>query len=295
MRVSVFILFVSSFLVNPVGAQDKKLKITEFYGLAGFLHQTQAGSSHTDFKSLFPESTILMNNPEAFNNTPEIFSPYVASSGVSILAGFQLGNSSEDQGKGKKTLRLGLTYGRSNILSDWSYSETWSPYDTLTGQNSSNVYYLDSVRSRSVNGDYFVETIGLNASLIFRTNSASRWTAYGGLGLSIGTSFNAITSLNYREYEYTALRGHSREQASETSYTENAFVQEQKRNKGSLNGSLFIPLGIDFRLSESSEFWSMVHIFAEIQPGIRFQHIPEINRSVTQIFNANNLGLRFSW
>lgn len=290
------ILLIGCVLLSTfVFGQVPKLKITEGYIIAGYSNAEIRNPSHSDFHMLAPNSLILENNPGALDNTPHYYSPYRSSGGFSLQTGIQFFDKEKNELRKTPTLRLGIRYARVNQFSGWSNIEERTPYDTLTGQNTGSVHYLDSIKSKSVNGNYDYEQISLDASFIFRTNQDLRWSVYGGLGFSFGVSLNAQTNISYSELEYTNIRGYSNHVPNYIIVNGEGVIREHHQNKSSIGGSLYVPLGVDFRLGNTSPFWKMFHLFAEAQPGVSFHSIPELDRTVTQSYIIFNSGIRVRW
>jgi hypothetical protein len=271
------------------------LKLTEVYLTAGSLNGQTSAGSHSDYQFLAPGSQILENNPGALDAKSQFYSPYSSSGGFSLQTGIQFLNRENNEYRSNPTLRVGLRYASINQFSDWSTSEDRTAYDTLVGQNTSNIYYLDSVRSKTVRGNYEYEQISIDASLIFRTKDELRWSVYGGVGVRFGLSINAKTSIGYDESEYTNVRGYSNEMSIPTYAYLGSGINESYQNKNSFGGSAYLPLGVDFRIGKDSPFWNMFHLYAEAQPGIMFKNIPEIDRTVVESYLTINSGIRVRW
>ncbi|MEX1190837.1 MAG: hypothetical protein WED10_11560 [Brumimicrobium sp.] len=293
MKLSNQIFLLACTLVSTFSySQVPKLKITEVYLTGGFSNNEISNASHADFQLLAPNSNILEQNAETFDNASSYYSPYRTNGGFSLQTGIQFVDKESGNLKKNPTLRLGLRYGNVNQLNGWSTTEELSAYDTLVSQNTGELHYLDSINRRTVTGNYSSEQISLDASLIFRTNQDLRWSVYGGLGLSVGFTINATTNIEYREKNDTEIRGYS----SDYYYIEDEnIITENYRNKSSIIGSLYAPIGVDFRLGKNSPFWNMFHLFAEAQPSINFYNIPELNRTESYTTLFFNTGIRVRW
>lgn len=290
-----FLLIMFTFFSTFVYSQEPRLKITEAYITTGFSGGESSSSSHSDFQMLAPNSQILENNPGALDASPEYYSPYRSSGRVSLQTGIQFLNKEKNEFRKSPTLRLGLRYTNVNQINAWTTIEERTPYDTLIGQNTGSVHYLDSVKSKSINGDYVYERISLDASLIFRTNQDLRWSVYGGIGFSFGLSMNANTDLSYSESNFTDVRGQSNEEPYYYGMNNDNARTENHKNKNAIGGSLYVPFGVDFRLGKNSPFWNMFHLYAEAQPGISFQNIPELDKTISQTGMFLNSGIRVRW
>lgn len=290
-----FLLIACVLLSTFTYSQTPKLKITEAYLTGGFSNGEMRTTSHADFQLLAPNSLILENNSGALDATPIYYSPYRSSGGFSLQTGIQFIDKKNDKLKNNPTIRLGLGYGRVSQFNGWSSTEDRTAYDTLIGQNTGEVHYLDSIKSKTINGNYTYERITLDASIIFRTNHESRWSVYGGLGFSFGMSINAHTTLTYREMNYTNIRGYTNNAPLYLPVNGEGVYNEHHQNKSALGGSVYVPLGVDFRLGDGSTFWNMFHLFAEAQPGVNFQNVPELDKTISQTGILLNTGIRVKW
>jgi hypothetical protein len=63
------------------------------------------------------------------------------------------------------------------------------------------------------------------------------------------------------------------------------------RNKRSLALTASIPFGVDFRIGKKRQFWMPVHLFYEMQPTLRLNHVPEVGM-ISHLPLAQNFGLR---
>jgi len=170
-------------------------------------------------------------------------------------------------------------------------------YDSLTSGQTGQKVFLDSVTSNLYGMYYNSDQLRLDASIIFRTNPEARWSLFTGVGFNVGFSINSNTDVYYSKFNDTEIR---REVGSRTfssfssNYSENNGKSERFINKTNIAFSTFIPMGIDFRIGKTSEFWKRIHLFYEARPGINVTLIPELH-TLTNVSLQQGIGLKFLW
>ncbi|MGB0807307.1 MAG: hypothetical protein ACPGRC_11500 [Salibacteraceae bacterium] len=58
--------------------------------------------------------------------------------------------------------------------------------------------------------------------------------------------------------------------------------------------SAYIPLGLDFRIANKSEFWQRVHLFYEMRPSLEMISIPELS-TYTTVAWQHGFGIKVQW
>ncbi|MES2798696.1 MAG: hypothetical protein V4638_01650 [Bacteroidota bacterium] len=186
------------------------------------------------------------------------------------------------------TLRLGLNYSdRNSFYGSLSKSET-GRYDTLTSSATGQQYFQDTTRFSMAYFNHSSQIISFDASILFRTNPEKRWSIYGGVGYTAGIGFNSFSSIGYSEYTYGQNYGYGGESPNAVS------INETFKNKSYFTHTIYLPMGVDFRIGKKREFWNRLHLFYEIKPSITFNHIPELGTS-THLGIGHGLGIRVKW
>jgi hypothetical protein len=271
----------------------KKINIHDFYIQTGFVSMSVTDGTLADFNKLAPGSELLSNDLTGFY--PSDVFPSSGNNTFSVLLGIKLKDKQKTAYRTNPLLRLGISYFSGTSLKKEIYKEYNEPYDTLTSSQAGQSYYIDSVTRQNYIMSYYSKQLRLDASLIFRTNQSARWSLYAGIGATAGVSFNANTEIRYNEnYKTeTSLPGGG-------SYSTYGYSGMDKNkieiysNKNNLSASIYIPMGIDFRLGKKNEFLKHTHLFYEFRPGIVFISIPEL-RTVTYGGIQNGFGLRVTW
>lgn len=268
--------FVSTALV----AQEKScnIQITEAQVLLGTNMYTVETMSLNDFKSLAPNSSILAKDYSGFSQS--LYTSTYGSSSYTGLLGLTFKN------KPNPLLRLGLGYSTRTLGTGSSSRYESFHYDTLTSGQTGQQIFLDSTHSQYMYGAYQSTYLSLDASLIFRTKPAARWSIYGGVGLNFGMAFNSFLDVSFDDEHY----------ASSGNYDQSNWSHEQERfaQKSHVASTIYIPMGLDFRLGKKSEFLNRLHLFLETRPSMTITSIPSLKTQLTPNITSS-FGLRIVW
>ncbi|MFN8699716.1 MAG: hypothetical protein ACK500_06750 [Flavobacteriales bacterium] len=245
-----------------------------------------------EFRLLAPGSEILKDDITRFSSTPSVGSfgnAFTAQIGLSIR------NKEKTGYHPGRTLRLGINYFSQNRYSFYSTRTITSPWDTLASAQTGEQVIVDSTYMESYFFDYWVDHLRLDAALIFSTVKESRWSWFGGLGMTFGPSLISETSVTYSESRGTKVRG------TNPSYglfgngnLEVEAQQELYSLKTVIGGSVYLPAGVDFRIGKRREFWKPVHLFYEIRPQVLYTNIPELGSSLRGGIQQG-FGIRVKW
>ncbi len=176
------------------------------------------------------------------------------------------------------SFRVGISYKRLNSQVFGRYQEWSGPYDTLVSSQTGQQYYIDTVRIRSVSAYWGADVLALDGAYILQTDLTRRWSFYGGIGLQAGILFN-------QELQLTRT-----ETFSETGITHEMDVELEQRNyrmNTGFSSTVYLPLGIDFRIGKKRPLWQQVHLVYELRPSLSFQtmsSVSVVSPGVTQHF-----------
>ena len=286
------ILFLAIGVISfPISAQNddiKKINITEFSVLLGGNSGSFNAGSFGDMKKLAPSSVILEDDLTGyyFNGYSQNFNSTI----FSALVGIQFANSGKTATKKNPLLRIGLSYYSPFGDSRRATKEERYPFDTLTSSQTGQVFIYDSVYTNTYYINFTQEQLRLDVSMLFRTKSESRWMLYAGFGLAAGIGINARTDVVHSESSH--IDQHSG--GSYSTFANSRTRREQFSNKTPFNYSAYLPLGLDFRLSNKHDFWKQVHLFVESRPGVDVISISEIGTN-TDVYIQNSLGIKVAW
>jgi hypothetical protein len=293
-KILILVLLIGS--VAAIAQEEKQKKITKLsirnvYVQTGIFSRANNQGTFEDFKKLAPQS-LLLNNSDNFKGY-SFSNGYYWNSRVmfATMVGIKFGDKEKKAYKPNPELRLGISYISGSGLTTGFYKETTKTFDTLTSSQGYPVY-LDSVTNSRYNMAYTSDQIRFDASLLFNTDPAERWSLYAGVGFTAGVSLNANTEINYSSYTYLQSSDGSGSGYSSSSYNDD-YVTEKYVNKANLGFSAFAPMGIDFRIGKKREFWNRTHLYYELRPSVNLVSIPEL-RTIANANLQNNFGIKIS-
>jgi hypothetical protein len=300
MRTKILFVLTSISLNFSSQAQEgsKKMRISEFHLQNGMGINSTQNLTLSDFQNLAPNSILLQNDLSGFNsNAYGMYNGYY-SYGPGIFARNRMLNTSSYQSlqlgitfkdNPNPIWRIGISHGSTSTLSSGYSKDFVTRFDTLTSSQTGEEFYVDSVRTKNYFMQYNAEQLHLETSLIYRTNPEARWSLYAGIGASFGFSYNAETNINYNSYRY--ISGVS---SSTTSSSDDESESESFTNKSNFSTSLFLPMGINFRMGKNKEFWKRLHMYYEMKPAINITSIPEL-KTYTSVIMTGVLGLKVTF
>lgn len=274
--------------------EKKKFQLSGLNGQSAFFNDGNVGSLE-NFRKLAPNSTFLQSDFEDFIDPASYIS--ASRSALSIALEFNKLNADGKTYNPNITWRIGVSYYSLNPLRFNIRKDKSTTFDTLKSQHTGKEYYLDSTKTVHYAMTYYSEQIRLDASVVFRTNTESRLSLFAGAGVTAGAAYQSRTAI-------------SKTKTTTISFTDPAFFQinrdvmmlskisssedELFRSKSNFGASLYVPLGVDFRLANKHEFWDKLHIFYEARPSFGMVSIPEVEH----FFYAHiqhGVGVRISW
>ena len=270
-------------------APKKKVRISQAELYPYMNVQMEPAGTLEDFRRLAPGSILLNKDYSTFEQSRgqsiDADAEFSAAIGISFL------DKKKNDYRNMK-LRIGVNYlSYSSLTSNYSKA-TYTRYDTLSSSHGGSAAYLDSVRSESLNMRYASREIRADISLIFSTNPAARWALYGGIGATVGASIKSYTDVSYSDYFSieSTYEGAATTLGSNSSDNYNS-VTERITSKNGIGYSVYIPMGIDYRMANKSEFWKRIHLFYEAKPFVNFSNAGELG-TVSNVGVNNGVGLR---
>jgi hypothetical protein len=180
---------------------------------------------------------------------------------------------------------FGLTYHEANVFGFSHTRVERTRLDTLTAENGSEIYFLDSVVRDTHDSNYTSEQLKLNLAFHAITNPSKRWAFYAGVGLSCGFSIHSkIKHVHQIENAIELTTPQDTSYSVGALSSDNKTIYETLDVCGNINFSGSIPFGLDFRVGEQSEFLRNVHLFVEFKPGVNVHIFPKIDPVANSFF-----------
>lgn len=266
-----------------ITAQKNQWRISDIYFSVGRQKEYNASFTLQDFQTSFPNSEILAKNYDTldFPLTKKLFPLDYPT--TSRLLSFQIGLKSKRFKNG--ILRIGAR----NISNSTQFSTTGrvskiTGYDTLLING--NTIYFTFVKGKVLETQTSCSKFFLDISYIHSLPEERLMRMYAGLGLLVGLSYNSKVNIKY--YERQGVSGNPN---SINNYLEQS---EEFLLKNKFISTLYVPIGFDFRLGKKSDFWKLIHLFAEIRPAMTLQNV-SMNKTVFKLSSNSNVGIRLSF
>jgi hypothetical protein len=249
--------------------------------------------SRQDFSKLAPQTTLYPSGPNDDLQMGMMYSWNANSFNI------QLGWSpkNENQKSMHRMWRAGLLAQsfQSNLYS--SVSETTSRVDTLYQASNGLIYgFIDSTVRFFSNGYYQATMLKADVSHIWSTGLNNRFQLYTGIGMNAGVNISPRTEIYSNRWSSSEVLDTNGQMIS-TSGTFNSnydFERETFRNKTGWSTSMYIPLGMDFRVGQKREFLKNLHFFSELRPSLNAVHVPETRTYIFPIVQGS-MGMRWCW
>jgi hypothetical protein len=268
-------------------------KLSDIYIQSNMYTDISAQHSFNDFKKMEPNSSTLSKDFSEYNYSNQNIA-INSTIMFSILAGFKMRESDKTSWKKNMQMRIGINYlPYAGFDGKMSKKNTYI-IDTLVSKKNGNEYYIDSVNYDNYRFRYNNDQLRIHVSYIYSSNPDLKWSIYGGFGINAGGSL--VNNLEIVHSNYTKFNSTN----NNTSYL--AGIEEYENNeiikcKRNFGGSVFLPFGIDYRLANSNQFFSKIHLFYEISPGLNFNYIPELEKfsnTINAQIGTQLFGLRVS-
>jgi hypothetical protein len=268
--------------------KQPKIRISELGIYQGMYSGYYTDASLTDFYRLAPASELLKNDFSGFSKSSNNYES-ITDNTFSVNLGLQFYDKEKQTYKSNPQLNIGVTFTGATILNASYILDEKVRFDTLTSLNSSYVVYMDSTKYQSYRMEYLFQQIGINTSLIYRTQPNARWSLYSGAGVSVLTSLMSATHIYYYKHELITYSFPNSANYYSTQRLPEDYenFNEVHTNKTNLSAFAYIPLGVDFRIAKKNEFWRKMHLVMEMQPGLAIDYIPEIGSHFYGTFRGN--------
>lgn len=275
---------------------QSKVKVSEFSVSTGSIMQESPISQFADWQRMAPGSSLLPTLSKDLSSFDQMNSEINGGNVWSANLGLQFTDRAGMRYNRNPLLRIGIQYQGATVLSQSFRKETTYAHDTLTSSQTGEQTYVDSIQIDHYDINYRQKRLMLDASLIFRTKSQSRWGLFAGIGMSLGASFRNQTDINYSMYKgVSGIANLNHAYFSQMFGNDNDRRHEHFANTASFAGALYIPMGASFRLSNKHEFWNKISLTLETRPGLYWSGIPELTTTTLNTGVATQVGFRVHW
>lgn len=213
---------------------------------------------------------------------------------VGIMAGWNI--AQKHKSKLSHQLRTGFSFGSYQLnLEGSKHLETRIHVDTLVSSQTGNSYFIDSVFNQHSSLNHNANMLNLDISYIVRLESQRKFSVFTGLGLQAGFSLQNFMSSDYHESSYVEDYPNINRFAYRGNRYSSSAVESETRNLGSTNTyRMFVPIGLNYRLSNKSFLLKHINLFATYNIGIEFNRFEGISNN-TGFYQSFHVGTRISF
>ncbi|MBP6456547.1 MAG: hypothetical protein KA275_07450 [Chitinophagaceae bacterium] len=280
------IVLISAFalMLNYSNAQKIKFSDVYLYGYSGNSTANPLNKSEISFLNKgidLPYLSNIKNN----GNTNRYYN------GVGVMAGWNIANNKKSNLQHK--LRTGVSFGNYGLNYDGNWSKSTSTtIDSVVLQSTGQSFPVDSIFSQYANVSHNAKMFNVDASYIVTLNPHRRLSFYTGVGASVGISLQNVISGHYNEFSYS-----NSPFANYSTYQNNNSNNHQFSSKTlpvATNIRAYIPLGLNFRLSNKNPFLKHFSLYGEIDMGLNIDNMKGINSNIG-FYSAGNAGIKVSF
>ncbi len=293
----VLLVFVGYLQAQKSSDEKEKCKITSFNISMGF-YGVFAPNTIEDYFSLKNslENPKILVDPSGMQEN-YYYSSISGNASPKISIGITPYSKKRNEYRENRELRIGIGFNFGNRRSYSFYDKNSIPFDTLHS-TSGNKVYADSVFIKAY--DYSENFVDFNFSIsyLFKTDIAKRVYLYAGLGVEYGIALRYYLTANSYQSDYVSY--YTGEPSSDDVYQFYYGKQNysSKHIDANLKGPaqfvrLFVPMGINFRISNNNSFFKHINIYSELSPGIEFQMISNEKTFVNPYFGLALVGFSY--
>lgn len=283
-------LFVLCLIIGflSVQAQDilpckgKRVRISELSILGGVISEFTPRVNEDVPLNILPVSSLLKMDSYVQDNVG-----FIGRENVSALFGIQFADKHNVEQK-YFVLRFGLGYYVGSYMKNNLFVEERNTYDSLVETN--ETAFLDSVSYRQIDSKYTYDMLRIDGSFLLRTNTPSHWTLFAGLGFTSGVSINANAEVTTHRYLTTEKRYGNQYSVELTN--QEISIEKEGRDLGNVFAySVYVPIGVDFRIGDNHPLWKSSHLFYEFRSGMNYTNRKGMS-SKSSIFLHHSFGFK---
>jgi hypothetical protein len=293
----IFYIPVFSILCGSATAQDslKKPFFIKLYSLSASGCLWNYGQEElldvSEVQEMAGKNAIVKNHSANLKLKNNYYYPGAEGGGASLTTGFVFYNKRKKDLSNRYELKLGLSYQKRDEQQFRLENTEQIPFDTLISNSSPDVYYIDTVRSQTV--EYKYNKSQLSGHVVFTIHSLQNriLSLYTGIGLSAGFNTEQSVEASYRfKQSFEDQFHHSHNYNPELDL--NTYEKELTKIKGGYIIMAYVPLGTQVRFSHSRKgYVTRFALNAEVDIGFKKEQFP--NKELLSDFRCLQLGLKF--
>jgi len=194
-----------------------------------------------------------------------------------------------------RELIFGLYYSGSDLKNTNSNKFIIAPGDTFS--HNSVVYQTDTIKRSHKTYREEANVFGVSAQYLYKTNTDKRFSLFAGYGLNMGYAITARIFKRSSADSVLVLTPYN-VQPNFNDYN-NGTVFRSNEQKSSMEAkstfftSVFIPFGVNFRLSKTKEIWSQMNLFVNASVGLETEIVVD-RRAHYNPYMGCSVGFKFN-
>lgn len=230
------------------------------------------------FQQAVPSSALAYSDLTGYSNTSGYAIYYTnagnASEGISLNLHLRCQKKFGE-------LRAGLTHTNVNIASQY-YSRSSSTITDTTTLPGGDIIYTDSVNQSYYRYNWNSDLITVHLGWVVHTSPRRLTNLYTGIGFSAGMGFNGIYNAEYQNYsqKYYESQSTGGYMGTAGDMEEIAHIQEAFKAPSFTFWSVYVPVGINIRLSRRQNFWGHSAFYFEYQGAVQFVSPAGVNSKI---------------
>jgi hypothetical protein len=214
---------------------------------------------------------------------------------LNLEMGFNPYSKKLDDYNKQRELDIGLTYSGSNLKDKNSNKFTSTPGDTFS--HNSALYQTDTIKRTHQIYHEEASVLGISAQYLYKTNPDKKISLFTGYGINVGY---ALTARIYKKYSSDSVLVVTPYNipANANDFSNGAQLgSEIQKTIGNAQPtfltSVFVPIGLNFRLSKTKEIWNQMNLFAKADVGLEAE-IAVSRRTHFLPYMGSSLGFAFN-
>ncbi|MDD5572055.1 MAG: hypothetical protein PHD97_12970 [Bacteroidales bacterium] len=291
--ISLVLSTVCSFGQNDQKAKACKLKVSSLSIGGGNLNFADIGINFDQFKNFTINkgsffTTDVSGYERLYNDK------YFSSGQFNLKIGFAPYNKKKQEFRKNQEFQVGINFSRGDRSSISFRKETEIAGDTFIS-GTQKIYSDTSIVSK-IKYTEKTDVFGIDFSYSYKTNVEKRLSLSAGYGVSIGYSINPKLSeisssdttliLNFNDTEFNYGERHSRNSG-------NSDKEKETVARSSFFAGIYIPLGLNFRISKKREIWNQMNIFIQSIYGLEYQYVMNY-KAYIRPFIGGGMGFRYN-
>ncbi len=265
--IKIAIAAICTLFISQLNAQTK-IKLSDVSIHSGNLTNTSVmvtGSNINLLSTAREKESNLLNNVDLSN-----YKKYSSSNGAtSNLFSILLGTEIKFKNKMKMNLRGGFTALNKSDMSVSYIKEDVYRIDTFTSSQTGQQIFIDSTRTDEYHFSTVSNQLAFDLSATFSTNKLNKFSFYAGFGTFFGFTYaNYLDVMHSNRITNNGFSDPIRYQNNNQSWMSTAENEKLKLDNVGSTAAIYIPLGIEYRVSKKVNVLKNFSIYTELRPSL---------------------------